>query len=422
MAGQGLRFVITNSRCVINGNAYSGIPIFFDELGVVAPVSDYLVHLVYQKRKPSTTARTYAIHLQKFLKHIAAIGVSWTDVVDKVLIEWRDGLLDQRGLAPGTVHAYLSTVFGFYCWAQRTSRVRHVVNLYDHPDDRGGDGQGPAYQISACPSRRPGRFHWPYLPDVRGQRVRHTPTNEEIERIHLAVFRTKTGQRDSLLLSFYEECCLRRAEALAVKVGDIPSWENIDAAQSNNTVFSLQILGKGAEMRSVDVLPELMARAREHIEEDRAAVVRRARRRNPAYCEPDSLFLAHTTAARLNQDQDHVSRRISSLMRSLGIENASGHRVRARGLTTLVEAHDGVDASDRPLPAEQVLWKAAQVAGHKHWRSLRPYLNMVRSARHATPVDELIRMKTRMQLLERENAELKSKLQGSAPDSRSSRP
>ena len=101
-------------------------------------------------------------------------------------------------------------------------------------------------------------------------------------------------------------------------------------------------------MRTVEVLPELMARAREHIEEDRSVVVLQARRRNPASSEPDSLFLAQTTGAPVNND--HMSRRISNLMRSVGIENASGHRLRARGLTTLTEAYDGVDDSGRSLP------------------------------------------------------------------------
>ena len=105
-----------------------------------------------------------------------------------------------------------------------------------------------------------------------------------------------------------------------------------------------------------------------------------------------------------------MSRRISDLMRSVGIENAAGQRLRARGLTALTEAYDGVDDSGRSLPPEQVLWKVAQSAGHRNWRSLRPYLNMVRSARHATPVDELVRLRARARLLERENAQLKSKL------------
>ena len=263
----------TDSRCVINGNAYPGIPIFFNESGVVAPVSDYMVHLVYQRRTPSTTARTYAMHLQKFLKYIAAVGVSWTDVTDGVLIAWRDGLLELQALSPGTVSVYLSTVFGFYCWAEQTSRVRHVVRLHDDPDDAGGDDSGPLYQISARPSRLPGRFHWPYLPKLRGQGVRHTPTNEEIERLHAAVFKTQTAQRDSLLMSFYEECFLRRAEALAITVADIPPWEDIETAKSTGRPFFLKVLGKRAVTRTVDALPELMARAREYIEEDRSAVV-----------------------------------------------------------------------------------------------------------------------------------------------------
>ena len=400
--------MLTESDCVINGSAYPGIPVFFDEHGVVEAISDYMVHLVYQQRKPSTTARTYAMHLQKFLKYIAAVGVSWTDVTDAVLIAWRDRQLDQQGLARSTVSHYLSTVFDFYRWAEQTSRVRYVVNLHAGVDARPSDGEGPTYQISAFPARRPGRFYWPYLPKAGGEGVRHTPTNEEIERIHAAVFATKTGQRDSLLLSFYEECVFRRSEALAIKVSDIPSWEEIDDAQSNDTVFSLSVLGKGSRPRSVDVLPELMARAREHIEEGRLAVVRRARRRAPGYCEPDSLFLADTTGAPLTKD--YMSRRISDLMRAVQIENASGHRLRARGLTARVEAHDGQDPSGRPLPAEQVLWKVAEAAGHRNWESLRPYLNMVRSTRHSTPVDALIRERARMRLLERENMQLRSKL------------
>ena len=196
------------------------------------------------------------------------------------------------------------------------------------------------------------------------------------------------------------------AEALAITVSDMPSWDDIEAAWSANKVFSLEILGKGAVKRTVEVLPELIARAREHIDEQRADVVLRARRRNPAYRQPDALFLSHTTGAVV--DPNHMSRRISHIMRSVGIENAAGHRFRAAGLQNLIEAYDGVDDSGRPLSPQQVLWKVAERAGHRHIESLRPYLNMVRSARHATSVDELIRMRSRVKMLERENAQLKS--------------
>jgi len=72
-----------------------------------------MVHLVYEQRRPSTTARTYAMHLQKFLKHIAALGIPWTDVTDGVLIAWREALLERQALTSATIRDYLSTVFAF---------------------------------------------------------------------------------------------------------------------------------------------------------------------------------------------------------------------------------------------------------------------------------------------------------------------
>ena len=100
---------------------------------------------------------------------------------------------------------------------------------------------------------------------MRGEALRHTPTSAEIERLHEALFNTVTGQRDTLLVSFYEECYLRRSETLCINVSDIPSWDEIDDAHRYGTLFSLDVLDKGPALRTVDVLPELMARAREHI-------------------------------------------------------------------------------------------------------------------------------------------------------------
>ena len=129
-------FIVTDAECVMRKNSYPGIPIFFDADGVVEPFSDYMVHVVREQRRPATTARTYAAYLQKFMKYLASIGVDWTDVTDGTLIAWRDGLLERQCLTPGTVAAYLSTVFAFFCWAEESGRVRYAVNLYVGPRRR----------------------------------------------------------------------------------------------------------------------------------------------------------------------------------------------------------------------------------------------------------------------------------------------
>ena len=409
-----LFFVCTTERCKINGNAYPGIPIFFDESGFIPHASAFMVDLVYVNRRPVTTARTHAMHLQKFLKHIAASGVSWTDVTDGVLIAWRDELLDQSRLAPGTVSAYLSTVFGFYRWAEESGRVRFVVNLY-----AGAYGVRPSrdersYQISAKRSRR-GQLYWSYLPKDPGGAVRHTPTHDEIELIHIKVFETQTGERDSLLLSLYEDCYLRRSEALSLTVRDIPSWEDIESKLMAEKEFTLSMRGKGGRVRPAIFLPELMALAREHIEGERARVVARAKRRNERYVEPGALFLSHTTGRVLTKD--YVSARISRAILTAGVKDASGHRLRASGLVALVAAYDGFDESGKRLPAEQVLWKAAERAGHKHWRTLEPYLRIARIAGSEPQVELMLRDHTRVAVLERREVQHKAKLR--APTRRS---
>ena len=396
-----LFFVHTTDRCQIRGHSVAGIPVFFGQSGVIRHASDFMVYLVYELRRPETTARTKAMHLQAWLKHIAAIGMSWTDVTDGVLIAWRDELLDQSRLAPGTVSAYLGTVFSFYRWAEETGRVRYAVNLYTGlkgvrppPDER-------TYQISARRSRR-GDLYWPYLPKDPGGELRHTPTHEEIERVHIKVFETKTGERDSLLLSFYEDCYLRRSEALSLTVRDIPSWDDIEIKRLAKELFTLRVRGKGGSVRPVFVLPELMDLAREHIEGERARVVARAKRRNARYVEPGAFFLSWTTGAVLTKD--YVSARISKAILEAGVENASGHRLRARGLVALIAAYDVLDESGNRLPAEQVLWKVAERAGHKHWRTLEPYLRISRTAGAEPQVELRLRAHTRVAVLERREA------------------
>ena len=236
--------------------------------------------------------------------------------------------------------------------------------------------------------------------------MRHTPSHEEIEQVHIKVFETKTGERDSLLLSFYEDCYLRRSEALSLTVRDIPSWDEIESKSMAGEAFTLSVRGKGGRVRPVIVLPELMALAREHIEGDRARVVARAKRRNARYVDPGALFLSWTTGAVLTKD--HVSARISKAILDAGVENASGHRLRASGLLALVAAHDGFDDSGKPLSVADVLWKAAERAGHKHWRTLEPYLRISRSAGTEPRVELRLRDHTRVAVLERRVAGLTS--------------
>ena len=206
-------FIKTDSRCEINGISYAGIPIFFDDNGVIWPLSDYMISLVYQCRKPASTVKTYAYYLQKFLKHINEQEIIWSDVTDGDLIRWRDQMIDIECLRPATAFARLLKVFHFYQWAEESGILKYSVATYDECNKASCSCHNRIYQISAVRRGRSNYYTWPYLPKINQQANKHTPVNEEIEKLHVAAFNSSTGQRDSLLLSFYEDLCLRRDES-----------------------------------------------------------------------------------------------------------------------------------------------------------------------------------------------------------------
>lgn len=398
-----LRFATTDHSCMIDGAPYPGIPIFFTEHGVLEVVSDYMIYRMRTEGNPPSTIETYAYHLQKYLKHLKGNGVDWKDATDQTLIGWRDKMLKIECLKDSTVNNYICTVFDFYYWAEETRRVKNCVAIYDQyfADDR-------VYQIAATRTGK-GSWTWPYLPKVKHRPDRNTPTPHQLELVHINAFNhSETGQRDSLILSFYEDVGLRKSEALGLTVSDIPSWDEIDDAIDEDRPFSVEILGKGGKKRHVPVLPELMQRAREYIEGDRADAVSCAKKRNPAYRPPTDLFLSQSTGKKLNKQ--YLSRRLSQLLRESGIKDASAHRVRATFIETQVEASDGYDQSGRPLPAEQVMWKVGEKVGHSSAESIRPYLNKVRARAYATVGDQILDKTGKLNDIQRRLAEKASAL------------
>ena len=339
-------FVVTDRRCVIDGAAYPGIPIFFCETGVHEPVSEYFFWLGCECRRPPSTLKTYAHPILKFLKHIRDKGIEWQAVTDHVLIGWREWMLWYEGLHAAIVANYLETVFEFFRWAEETKRVRFMVPLYDETDP---DGK-LTYRISAKRGPR-NKLSWAFL--LKGSRslVRHIPTNPEIQQIHVEAFRGSTGQRDTLLLSMFEELGLRNAEALRLTVNDIPSWEVVDDAMFWKTPVTFPVLGRWATVQHIPAPPELMLRTREYIDESRADAVRNAQRRNAAYRAPNDLFLGSTTGQPLTKE--YISKHISRLMQRAGVCGASGRDIRIAGLRALDMKIADIKGEGQPFSFDQ---------------------------------------------------------------------
>jgi site-specific recombinase XerD len=360
----------TDEECILQGTfsklSYSGIPVFFDNNGVIEAVSNYLIFKSIKDTDLSTSVTTYADQLQTFFRFIEdkGKGITWSNVTDGHLVEFRDTKL-KSGNKDGYVAGLLRTVFDFYMWAERNKYIRHHVAIYT--DDK-------EYSISAEKTKI--SWKWPHIP-LSTSKARPTPTNNDLEVLHATTIEESdtVGVRDSLIFTIYERSA-RRMEALQIKTSDVPDWEEIEEYQDDNKIFYVEIMGKGKKLRDLEFLPETMELLREYIENERTEAVQAAKNRDKFYKEPNDLFLGATTGKPLNQQ--YISRRLSGLMKKAGVAG-TGHRVRAKGLTDIVTAFDGFDDRGQPKSAQDVLIRAAEKAGHSNPQSLRHYLALSRS-------------------------------------------
>jgi integrase len=91
--------------------------------------------------------------------------------------------------------------------------------------------------------------------------------------------------RDRLIVEWAVTTGVRRLEIAGLRVSMLP-----DKAALPMVPIRLDVT-KGGKARQVYPPLPLIDRTRAYAREERAVAVRRARQRNPSYCEPDALFL-----------------------------------------------------------------------------------------------------------------------------------
>jgi hypothetical protein len=187
------------------------------------------------------------------------------------------------------------------------------------------------------------------------------------------------------MLSWAEEAGLRRKEFASLTIDQIPDWDEIDDLIQHDSCKDLElVVTKGDHHRIVEVVPDLLLRTRNYIEEERLAVVHRFKQKyRGIYKAPAVVFLSEKTGQALTLGA--ITNLIGEAFKKAGVRG-SGHRMRARFLTNLVQHYydEAFSKHGNSISFDIVLLKAAEAAGHASPESLRPYLNLVRKRRLTT--------------------------------------
>ena len=384
----------TSKSFVFASRSYPDIPLLVDEQHrFVSPVCDYLRHLVTHDHLKTSSVKTYADYLLHYWRFICARDRDFQSLSDKDLIRW----LNQQeadGVSRMTQAARCDAVFDLYVWLEANGYVDRMVRI---PGFNDGENFTPRLTaVSAKGSiqlRRASRYgiSCAVRPRVRGRSHQSTPNSDAITEIYVAAdtpLNPGLAERNHLLIDWYVQVGLRRMEWSALTTDQVPTWDVIDGLREAGAAHELRLTTtKGDRPRHVAVLPELLEKTREYVEETRAEIVLRfKKKKGPAYKVPSEVFLSSKTG--MAMDLTSISNMLTRWFKSADVKG-HGHRLRAAYLTNLFEAelraeesritaHPGTKIA---IDYELILRKVAERAGHAHLDSLRSYLTLAKKRR-----------------------------------------
>jgi integrase len=384
----------TGNSFIFAKKSYPGIPLLVDSKNrFVAPVCDYLRHLVTHGQLKTSSVSTYAFYLLHFWRFHYKEGWDFASVSDKDILVWLHQQ-ERDGVSPQTQAARCDAVFDLFVWLEANEYVHQSVCIPGLNDNerfipklssvasKGSTQNKRASRYGLCCAVRPRASKGTHQP---------TPTADAVTDIYIAADNIENPgltDRNHLLIDWYVQVGLRRMEWAALTLVQIPQWSTIDKLRNADEAHELRLsTTKGGRVRYVGVLPELLEKTLEYIEGPRAQVVARFKLNNPTtYKEPDEIFLSTMTGTAL--DLTSISNLLTGWFKATGVKG-HGHRLRATYLTNLFDAELNAEESriianpgtKMSIDYELILRKVAERAGHADLNSLRAYLTLARKRR-----------------------------------------
>jgi len=303
--------------------------------------SDFLRDRVVKGGVSLLTVRRDASILRRFLRHCRAKGWELRYLTDRRLRDYRSlirhvdtAILNDEGrnIWARTFNNYLSVIFRFLTWAEKTGRIRGVVELDQAPSQR----QRPPVT---------GRVHYGIMPggrrirqwvsnvtlrDKRGNAAdRGTPDEQQIRDTHRVAASRRHATRDTLLFLWGEYTGARRASILGVRLTDLPNRDQFDELRSNGGRWGIKIFTKGGSWHTIYPDLFLLDATLDYIDVERAAIVEVNLKKGRPPSE--YVFLSQKTGDVLQGDS--LTKISIECFRKAGIFDASYHRFRGTYVT-----------------------------------------------------------------------------------------
>ncbi len=351
------------------GRSVSGVPMLLDgSMRLVEPACAWLMHvaLVRGRTRSPQTWRAYGEALYDWWQTLEANGWAWDRVSYHEVAAYRDRMLSGpsdhtgRPYARATINGRLRVIALFYRWCASRGLTASVPFT--------------SQDVSVARSRpAPFLAHVDASGGVRSanelvlREVRALPRPIAPEAIRCVM--APLGARDRLIVEWAALTGMRRMEIAGLSKTVLPSTDASEFVSSPVVSVRLDVT-KGGRVRQVYPPLPLLDRTRAYLREERAVIVRRARRRASDNREPEALFL---TANGAPMTARRVGAMFSAASRAAGIE-ASFHALRhtfAGVMLRMLQRQTERNPEMNPLLTLQA------ILGHADLSTTALYLRMV---------------------------------------------
>lgn len=246
---------------------------------------DYLGYLAVERGSSPNTVEAYGRDLDRYVNHLASLGVTDPEKVTRKLVEAHVASLRDAGLAPSSVERALAAIKGFH---------RFMVN----------DQICTAFPTATIPLPKTAQT----LPDT----ISHEQASALLDQSFALTF---AGQRDHAILETLYGCGLRASELCGLNLSDLALSDEV-----------LRVRGKGSKERLVPVMGAAAAALHTYIEDWRGQVARAS--------SADAVFL-NRNGGRISRQSVHtITERYGRLA---GIAGLHPHILRHSCATHMLE-------------------------------------------------------------------------------------
>lgn len=288
-----VELLFTTEAFCPEGRPVSGVPMLLDSsMGTIEPACAWLMHiaLVRGRTRSRETWRSYGEALYDWWQTLEANGWTWDCVGYHQIAAYRDGMLtgqNGRTYARATINFRLRIVALFYHWcfsrgltkAMPFTTQELAVGRWRPPSFLAHvDASGGMRSVNELVLREVAALPRPLPPEV-------------IRRIVAPL-----SARDRLITEWAAMTGMRRMEIAGLGKSAVPRTGAVEFASMPLVPVRLDVT-KGGRIRQVYPPLPLVDRTHAYMNEERAAVVRRAGSQKAGYHEPKNLFLtSHGTA------------------------------------------------------------------------------------------------------------------------------